>query len=600
MTALLEVRDLAVRYGGEVAALRGLSFTLERGEALAVVGESGSGKSTLALGLAGLVQPPEASGSVRLAGEELLGASPERLRRLRWSTVALALQGAPFNPVATVGAQIVEPLRVRAGAGRAEAAARSRELAGAVLLDPDLLDRYPHELSGGERRRASLAMALALDPPLVVLDEPTAGLDPETRGELVARIAALARQRGFALVAISHDLPDVAALAPRTLVLYAGEAMEAGPTAAVLGHPAHPYTWGLVNAFPVMSTTKDLRPIRGRPPDPRSVPGGCPFTPRCTQAEEVCRDEHADLRPVGARLVACHFGGLRDLLVARDLERSFTRGGAAVRALAGVSLTVRHGEAVGVVGRSGSGKSTLARIISGHLAPDAGSVEVAGQPLGPSWRAAAGRVRRQAQLVMQDPWDALSPRLRVEALLAEPVDLLGEGSAEDRHRAVADALDAVGLPATGPFLGARVHELSGGQLQRIVLARALLARPRLLVADEPTSMLDASEQARLLVVLRDEQVRRGLGLVYVSHDLAAVRKVVDRIVVLEGGRVVEDGPSRRVATAPRSPAARRLVAAAATLEGLEDLEDLEAGTGPTTAGPPATGWAGSPGPSGAP
>ena len=368
-----------MRFGDEVDALRGVSFSLERGESLAIVGESGSGKSTLALCLAGLVQPPEARGSVRVDGVELLGASEETLRAVRWSTVALALQGSPFNPVVTVGDQVAEPLRDRGGMGAREARARAGELARQVTLDPALLDRYAHQLSGGQRRRAALAMVLALDPALIVLDEPTAGLDPAIRQELVERIVGLADEKGFALVVISHDLPDVASIAARTMVLYAGEVMEEGATGRVILEPAHPYSWALVNAYPVMTTTKDLRPIRGLPPDPRAVPPGCPYNPRCTQAEPVCVETRPELVDSRERLVLCHFGGLKTLLSARDVTKSFGRGsfgrgGHAVPALSGVSITVREGESVGVVGPSGSGKSTLARILTGHLALDSGRV----------------------------------------------------------------------------------------------------------------------------------------------------------------------------------------------------------------------------------
>ncbi|MDP9020834.1 MAG: ABC transporter ATP-binding protein, partial [Actinomycetota bacterium] len=542
MTPLLEVENLVVCFGGEVEALRGVSFALERGESLAVVGESGSGKSTLALCLAGLIQPPEVRGSVRVGGHELMGADAEDIRRLRWSTVALALQGAPFNPVATVGAQVAEPLRERLGMRGEDARRRAEELAVEMHLDPALLDRYPHQLSGGERRRALLAMVLTLDPELVVLDEPTAGLDPAIRDDVVSRVAKLAAERGFGLVAISHDLPDVTRLAQRTLVLYAGEAMEVGDTAAVITEPTHPYSWALINAYPVMTTTKDLRPIRGQPPDPRSVPSGCPFHPRCTQAEDVCWQEHPDLRLSRGRQVACHFGGLKTLLSARGVSKTFGSGRRSVRALREVSFEVREGEAVGLIGPSGSGKSTLARILTGHLAPDGGEVILEDAPLPTSWRGAARHRRRRVQLVMQDPWDALSPRLTVAELVREPLDLAKEADRPQRDHAVAEALESVGLPPSGSFLGARTHELSGGQLQRIALARALVVRPKLLVADEPSSMLDASEQARLLVVLRERQAEMGLGLVFVSHDMAVVRKVTDRIVVLGAGRVVEEGP----------------------------------------------------------
>ncbi len=558
---LLAVTDLEVCFGGEVRAVRGVTFSLERGESLAIVGESGSGKSTLAQCLAGLIQPPEASGSVRVNGIEMLGASEDQLRAARWATVALALQGSPFNPVITVGDQVAEPLRDRLGMGARQAAKRAAELAQEVMLDPALLDRYPHEMSGGQRRRAALAMVLALDPPLVVLDEPTAGLDPATRHELVQRLVVLAKSRGFALIVISHDLPDASTLAIRTMVLYAGEVMEEGTTPRVIGEPAHPYTWALINTFPVMTTTKDLRPIRGRPPDPRSVPPGCPFNPRCTQADSICVEKRPEMLPSRDRLVFCHFGGLKTLLSATNVSKSFGRGRKSVPAVDGVSITLQEGESIGLVGPSGSGKSTLARIIAGHLAADSGHVLLEGEALPTTWQGADRLRRRRIQLVMQDPADALSPRLDVEQLVCEPLELMKEGDDAGRRKAAAAALESVGLPSSGSFLRARTHELSGGQLQRIALARALVAGPKLLVADEPTAMLDASEQARLLVVLRERQTEMGLGLVFISHDVALVRKMTDRIVVLDNGRVVEEGPSSTLSTSPRSPTARLLVEA---------------------------------------
>lgn len=566
MTALLEVQDLAVRFAGEVDALRGVSFVLDRGESLAVIGESGAGKSTLALCLAGLV--PRARGSIRVDGRELVGAPEDALRALRWERVALALQGSPFNPVVSLGAQVAEPLRERRGLTARAARARAAELAQEVLLDPAVLDRCPHEVSGGQRRRAALAMALALDPDLLVLDEPTGGLDAVTSSELVRQVRVLARARGFGLIVITHELADAARLAERTLVLYAGQAVEAGDTAAVIGEPVHPYTWALASAYPVMSSTKDLRPIRGMPPDPGAVPAGCAFHPRCPQAEDVCREQPVLLAPSRGRLIACHFGGLKDLLDARGVSKSYGRGRRARAALSEVSFALREGEAVGIVGSSGSGKSTLARILAGHLAPDTGQICLQGRAL-PRGRAERSRV----QLVMQDPWDALSPRLTVAELVREPLDLRGDG--RDHADAVAAALAGVGLPDAGRFLGARSHELSGGQLQRVALARALVAEPVLLVADEPTSMLDPSEQARLMVALRERQGELGLGLVLISHNLALVRKVADRVVVLDAGRVVESGRTEAVCASPRSTAARRLVDAAPTLVHPREAAPLE-------------------------
>ncbi|MBW3607939.1 MAG: ABC transporter ATP-binding protein [Actinobacteria bacterium] len=562
--ALLEVCDLRVRFAGEVEALRGVSLSLERGEALAIVGESGAGKTTLAHCIVGLTGPPDATGSVRIGGHEVIGADPAVLRKLRSETVAIALQGAPFNPVATIGIQLAEPLREHRGMDRTRARQRAGELAAELGLDLELLERHPHELSGGERRRATLAMALALDPELLVLDEPTAGLDPASRDELLERVAALSRARGFGLVVFTHDLPAAARLAERCLVLYAGKAIETGNTRDVIDRPAHPYTAALVRAYPVMSTTKDLRPIRGAPPDPRAIPDGCAFWPRCTQAEAICQQQLPVLQPSRGRLVACHPGGLRCVLSAAGLHKTFRRGGRRTRALNDVGVELVHGESVGIVGPSGSGKTTLARILAGQLDADAGEVHLDSASRRTP-RDVRG-LRPRAQLVMQDPWEALSPRLRVEELVREPLDIAGELNERQRRAVVQESLDAVALPCSSAFLDARVHELSGGQLQRIALARALITWPDVLIADEPTGMLDASEQARLLAVLRERQTQMGLALVLISHDLALVRKVTDRIIVLDAGRVVEEGPSQRVGVSPRSDTARRMVASAPTFD----------------------------------
>lgn len=565
MSAALEISNLHVNFGGEVDALRGVTLRLERGESLALVGESGAGKSTLANAVMGTVQPPDAKGSVRVDGQEMLGATPEELRAIRWSTVAIVPQSGVLNPVVRVADQIAEPLRAHTDLSPAAVQVRVEEVAEEALFDLRLLDRFPHQLSGGQRRHALLALAIALDPVLMVLDEPTAGMDPVGRAALLEQIVKLARSRGFALLVVSHDLPAAVHLAESSVVLYAGAAVEIGQAAALIERPAHPYSRALLNAYPVMTTTKDLHPIRGMPPDPRQLPAGCAFHPRCTQAEDVCRELRPYPEPSRGRLVACHMGGVVTLLSASNVRKSYRNSGEQDCALAGVSLSVDAGEAVGIVGQSGSGKTTLALILAGHLVPDSGLVELQGQTLAVGWSRRARELRRRVQLVMQDPWDAVSPRLTVHQLVREPLDIAQEGDEQHRNGVVAEALAAVGLPISGGFLASLAHELSGGQLQRIVLARALVAKPAVLVADEPTSMLDASEQARLLVVLREQQVERGLGLVFVSHDIAVVRKVTDRIVVLDRGRVVEEGPSEHVSGAPRSTAARRLVDAAPSL-----------------------------------
>lgn len=565
---LLEIRNLTVRYrAGGAAALDNVDLCLDTGQALSIVGETGAGKSTLAHSLVGLVQPPQSSGSIRIDGVELVGASTPVLRELQWSRVAIAIQGSPFNPVATVGAQIIEPALDRQ-AGRSAAWRRAVEVAEELGLDPGLLDRHPHQLSGGERKRAAIAMAMVLEPELLVLDEPTAGLDPPARLELLEWLTVLRADRRTALVTITHDLAAAAQLGDHVLVLYGGQPMELGRAQAVVTEARHPYTWALVNTYPLLTTTKDLRPIRGRSPDGRSIITGCPFHPRCNQAQPVCTDTEVRLEPVADRRLACHLGGITTVLEARDVHHRYpgsdNPGTDNTAALASVSLHVRPGEAIGIVGPSGSGKTTLARILSGDLVPEAGQVLLDGVALSTSWRRADRRRRATVQLVRQDPWDALSPRQTVVDIVGEPLVDTTPDSA--RHEAVLDALAEVGLATSGPFLASRTHELSGGQLQRVALARAIVSRPRVVVADEPTAMLDASEQARLLVVLRQAQVAHGMALVLVSHDLGIVRKVTDRIIVLDRGRIVEAGPSEIVSTRPVSATARRLLAAAPRLD----------------------------------
>ena len=562
---VLEVEGLAVHYEVGVEAVRGVDVRVSAGETVAVIGESGAGKSTLALALAGLVQPPAARGSVRVCGEELVGASADTLRSVRWARVAVTLQGAPFNPVMRIGAQIAEPLVAHGGSRRSAVGARVDAVAEEMLLDPALLDRYPHEISGGQRCRASLAMALVLDPDVLIVDEPTQGLDSATARDVVDALARAVASRRLALIAITHDLGVAAKLTTRTLVMYAGKFIEEGDTSSVLTAPRHPYTSALIAAFPVMTTTRDLRPIRGRPADARALPSGCAYHPRCTQAIDVCRVTVPPLEGMNGRRVACHLGGLRTLLQAEGLCKTFGAKANGVAALRDVAIAIREGESVGVVGPSGSGKSTLARIITGHLTPDRGDVTLEATQVVTNGRRARGLSRRSVQLVMQDPWEALSPRLTVADLVREPLDIAGDGTRDERDARVARALEGVGLPAQGSFLESNAHQLSGGQLQRVALARALVVEPKLLVADEPTSMLDPSEQARLLLALRERQVEMGLGLLLVSHDIALVRKVCDRIVVLDGGRVVEEGPANLVSTAPRSIAGRRLVNAAPSL-----------------------------------
>jgi len=575
---LLEVRDLAVAFPsdrGPIHALDGVSFTIEQGGSLGIVGESGSGKTTLARALTGLLPAGTVRGSIRFRGRELLTMGEEEWRALRGRQIALAFQGsgASFDPVYPVGEQVAEPLRQHLGLPAAEAATRVRRLAEQVGLPPDRLARYPHQLSGGEKQRAMIAMALACGPELLVLDEPVSGLDTVTKAQVLDTLQSLTRDRGMSLIVISHDLSVVAKLARQTAVLYAGKVAEAGDTGDLIEEPRHPYTWGLFNAYPTMTTTKDLAGIRGRAPDPADPPAGCRFHPRCTQAVERCRLEEPPLSEQHGRLLACHLGGLTSLLSMRDVRKSFAVPGGRFLAVDDVSLEVREGEVVGLVGETGSGKSTLASLVVGLAQPDSGEILLEGISLAALRGEELKRARRRVQLIMQDPFEALSPRLTVRDLVREPLDIQGLGTGEDRDRRVHRALAAVNLATSEPFLQRHGHELSGGQLQRVAVARALVLEPKLIVADEPVSMLDASEQAKLLALLKRLQNELGMGLLLISHDLALVRKVSDRIYVMRRGRVVETGPSHRVIGRPRDAYTRLLIESAPRLDVDTSLEE---------------------------
>ena len=569
-TTRLSVRDLRVHFptaSSIVRAVDGISFEVRAGEAFAIVGETGSGKTTTARAILGLHPRGTVQGSIRFGDRELTELSEDEWRALRGRHLALAAQGVgtAFDPVYRIGEQIAELLREHLSLTSAEIRARVQALAQQVGLEARHLVAYPHQLSGGEKQRAMLAMALACDPDVLIVDEPTSGQDVCARAEIVALLRRLRAERGMSLILISHDLAAVAQLADRVAVLYAGKLIEVGETRAVLESPRHPYTWGLLNAYPNMTTTRDLRGIRGELPDPAHPPSGCRFHPRCTQVVEQCRLVEPPLVETNGRWIACHLGGLQTLLRARDLRKTFSLNGAdapRIEAVRGASIEVYEGEVVALIGETGSGKSTLARLIVGLEQRDDGRIELEGEEMTTLRGEALARARRRIQYIAQDPFESLSPRLTIAEIVREPLDIQHIGTPGERDARVRDALAAVSLPTTPEFLSRHIHELSGGQLQRVAIARALVLDPKLLIADEPVSMLDASEQAKLINLLKEIQTMRGMGLLLISHDLALVRKVADRIVVMRRGEIVEEGPASRVITTPRDEYTRALVRAA--------------------------------------
>jgi len=453
-----------------------------------------------------------------------------------------------------------------------DAARRTDELLREVGLGPWAVDRYPSELSGGQRRLVMLAMALACRPEVAILDEPTAGLDPGTRNRVLALLRSVRDESGASLVVLSHDADALEILADRVAVLYRGWLAEIGPKDQVLGDPRNPYSWALLNARPTLASVKDLRGIRGPPPNPTELAEGCPFLGRCHQSrDEVCRPGTPPLIAPhgedGHRLVACARGGVVVLLAARNLAKTYSSGGvlgrrSSVTVVDDVSLDVREGEVLGLVGATGAGKSTLGMLLVRLLDADVGAIQFDGHDLLAASGAELKSLRAQAQLLHQDPFEALSPRLAIGDAVREPLDVQGIGDGPARRAAVKAALSDCRLPVDDAFLGRHTHELSGGQLQRVALARALVLHPRLLVADEAVSMLDPSEQAKMIQLLKHLQVERGMAMVFISHDLAVVLRVADRVLVLADGRIVEEGSGGAMLTAPQHQATRALLSAA--------------------------------------
>jgi peptide/nickel transport system ATP-binding protein len=528
---MIAIDDLGVRHG-ETPVLAGVSLTLVPGRPVALVGESGAGKTSLALALMRL-SPGQVHGRLRIDGEDVMAFDAGRLRRYRGGQAALVVQaaGEALNPHMRVLDQVVEAMTCQGTAAAEKARTRALALLAAQGIGEDTAARYPAGLSGGETQRILLAMALANDPALLILDEPTAALDPASRATALATIKEAARDR--CVLFITHDFAAVREVAVETAVLYGGRLVEHGPTSEVLAAPRHPYTRGLVRALPERHGGKDLQGVPGVFARPAR---GCLFANRCPQAVAVCREAEPRLtrRACGhvcghGRVhdhgLACHRGGIVAAMTVRGLTKSL--GGR--RILDGLDLTLGCGETVVACGASGSGKSTLARILAGLETPDGGDIAFDDAP---------GRVNPGGlALAPQHPRTAIAAHFSVAEAVAEPLVCGGMGDAARREALTAECLAAVHLPTDKAFLQRRAHSLSGGELQRVAVARALVQDPAVLVADEATSALDVSVQAKIVRLLMELQEKRGLAMLFITHDMPLARRVADRILVMEHGRL---------------------------------------------------------------
>ncbi|MEV0216259.1 ABC transporter ATP-binding protein [Micromonospora sp. NPDC050695] len=534
---LLAVAGLAVSFevdGDTHTAVHDASFEVHAGQVLALVGESGSGKSVTAMAALGLLPATaRVSGSITLAGTELIGAEQGLLRDIRGGRIGTIFQEpmTALNPVFTIGDQVGEAIRAHRPSSRSAVAARVLELLSTVGLDdPARVARsYPHELSGGQLQRAMIAMAISCDPVLLIADEPTTALDVTVQAGILDLLRDLRTRLDMAVLLITHDMGVVADVADEVVVLRDGQIVEQAAAAQLFAAPRHEYTRALLRVVP---TLPELRLAQPKPPE----------TPETPPAETSAGVAPAVL--------------LRNVVV----EYPGRRRGQPVRAVNDVSLHIDQGKLVALVGESGSGKSTLGRALAGLVPVAAGTVTVTGVEVGRATRRELRTFRSRLGIVFQDPASSLNPRRTVGASIAEPLSLHTDLRPDAQRRRVDELLEAVELPTR--LRDRHPYEMSGGQRQRVAIARAIALNPALLIADEPTSALDVSVQARILELLRSVQRRFGFSCLFISHDLAVVEQLADRVAVLHRGRVVEEGPATTVLRAPRHPYTARLLAAA--------------------------------------
>jgi microcin C transport system ATP-binding protein len=523
--SVLEVRDLTVTFrqeGRRIEAVKGVSFTVDKGETVALVGESGSGKSVTALSTVGLLSDnAEVTGSVTYHGTQMVGANERALRQVRGNDISFIFQEpmTSLNPLHTIEKQLAESLVLHQGLSGQSARARIIELLEKVgIRDAESrLGAYPHQLSGGQRQRVMIAMALANGPELLVADEPTTALDVTIQAQILDLLAELKRAESLSLLFITHDLGIVRRIADRVCVMQGGEIVEQGATAEIFANPQHPYTQKLLAAE--------------QKGGPTPVPDG---------AEEVVRTENLRIWfPIQKGLLRKTVGH--------------------VKAVNDATFSVRSGETLGIVGESGSGKTTLALAIL-RLIGSTGKVTVLGHDMQNLGRSELRGMRREMQVVFQDPYGSLSPRMTVEEIIAEGLGVHGIEPGRNRQEMVAEIMREVGLdPAT---MQRYPHEFSGGQRQRIAIARAMILRPKLVVLDEPTSALDMTVQVQIVELLRELQRKWGLAFIFISHDLRVIRAMAHKVMVMQAGDVVEAGDCEAVFTNPQTPYTKALMAAA--------------------------------------
>ncbi len=564
-----------------------IALEVRAGEVLGLVGESGSGKTTVGMALMGYCRPGGhvTAGEVVIDGRDLAHLPAGELRRLRGGTVSYIPQdpGTALNPALRIDRQLSETLDAHAADTPAqERRARVRESLEEVALPSDdaFLRRYPHQLSGGQQQRVAIAMAFSCRPHVIVCDEPTTGLDVTTQARVLQTVRELCRSHQVAALYVSHDLAVVSELADHVAVMYAGRIVERGPREVIFSNPRHPYTRRLLRAVPDLAGQRVVVGIPGRAPLPGQRPDGCFFAPRCDLAIELCSERFPAPTSVGeGHVVCCHRAAdaPRELPLSADAPVAAAAAGDVVLAVSGldashgsqptlfeIDLSVRRNQCLALVGESGSGKTTLARCVAGLHHNYTGEITLDSERLAESARGRTALARKQIQYVFQNPYASLNPRRTVGQTIARQLQLFFPGHRRDIGRRVGECLERVALSAAAA--NRFPDQLSGGERQRVAIARALAAEPALLVCDEITSALDVSVQAAIIDLLADLRQEMGLSILFITHNLALIRVIADRVCVMTGGRIVESGDVRDVFEAPQAEYTRQLLTNTPSIE----------------------------------
>lgn len=559
--SLLKVENLSVDYKlniGKINAVRDVSFSLNSGDSIGIIGESGSGKTSLAMAIMGLIKDSgEVRGNIYYEGKDINRVSKDELKAIQWNKMAIVFQNSldVLNPLLTINEQIYEGIIKHLHLSKDKAEEKVKDLLEMVGLHWEIKDYYPHQLSGGMRQRVLIAMALACDPEVLIVDEPTTALDAVYKNEIIKLISKLHREKEFALLVISHELETVSKLTSRVNVMYSGRIVEKGITTEVIKNPMHTYTRGLLDASPVINPYRDMWGIPGESGGSKDL--GCPFRKRCTQSIEICKTKVPELEYVSLeRQVACNRGGIVTLLYGKNINKSFKHKKRNVQACDNCAIKIKSGEVVALIGESGSGKSTLASILCGAMEPDSGQIVFENTLVsGNNFTSRENGI----QIVFQDPFSSINERFSVEEVIGEPLKIIKKEPYEKRKIKVIKALEEVQLPKDEMFLSRKCYTLSGGQRQRISLARSLVMNPKLLIADEITSMLDPSTKANIIRLLKGLQNKNGFSMLYITHDLPVARKIADRVYVMHKGKIVECGTASKIFSNPVDAYTKKLV-----------------------------------------